>query len=63
MTPGFALVIALCMPNTDCTDVVKGVYDTKAECEQVIYDERIFNAACYEVEAIIPMGNLDTADN
>jgi hypothetical protein len=63
MTPGFALVIALCTPNTDCIDVVKNIFDTKAQCEQVIFDERIFNAACYEIEEIIPMGNFDTVNN
>lgn len=61
MTPLFALVLTICSGN-DCTDIVKGVYDTKPECEQVIYEERYFNASCYPVENIIRMGDLDVAN-
>lgn len=50
MTQLFALVLTICSANTSCTDVVKDVYDTQAQCEQVIYDERYFNANCYPVE-------------
>ncbi|MDI3359738.1 DUF1482 family protein [Lelliottia sp. V89_10] len=64
MIPLFALVLTICSSNsTDCTDVVKEVYDTQAQCEQVIYEERYFNANCYPVEKIIHAGELSTARN
>lgn len=63
MTPLFALVLTICSSSTNCSDVVKGVYDTQAECEQVIYEERYFNGNCYPVEKIIHAGNLDTVKN
>lgn len=63
MTPLFALVLTICSSTTNCTDVVKGIYDTKAECEQVIYEERYFNGNCYPVEKIVHAGDLDTVSN
>lgn len=63
MTPLFALVLTICSSNTDCTEVVKEVFDTQAQCEKVIYEERYFNANCYPVEKIIHAGELSTAQN
>lgn len=51
MTPSFVLVLTLCSSSTDCTEAVKEVYDSQAQCDQAIYEERIFNANCYLVQA------------
>jgi hypothetical protein len=59
MSPLFALVLTICSANSDCTDVIKGVYDTQAECQQVIFEERYFNAECREAEAVLPLDGLD----
>ncbi|SAF45874.1 DUF1482 family protein [Enterobacter kobei] len=63
MTPLFALVLTICSSSIECTEVVKEVYDTQAECNQVIYEERYFNANCYPVEKIIHAEELSTAQN
>jgi hypothetical protein len=63
MTPLFALVLTICSSSTDCTNVVKDIYDTQAQCEQVIYEERYFNGNCYPVEKIVHAGDLDTVSN
>ena len=63
MTQLFALVLTLCSNSINCTEVVKEVYDTQAQCEQVIYEERYFNANCYSVEKIIHTGELSTVRN
>ncbi|WP_208951688.1 DUF1482 family protein [Rahnella sp. ChDrAdgB13] len=48
----FALVVMSCSAHQECTDVIYDVYDSKQECEKVIFDKRIVNGNCYEVEAI-----------
>lgn len=58
----FALVLTICSSSTECIDAVKDVYDTKEQCELVIYEENYFNAGCYPVEKIIPAGELDAAE-
>lgn len=63
MTQLFALVLTICSGSNNCTDVVKDVYDTQAQCEQVMYEERYFNANCYPVEKIVHAGDLDTVSN
>lgn len=63
MTQLFALVLTICSANNNCTDAVKEIYSTQAQCEQVIYDEHYFNANCYPVEKIVHVGDLDTASN
>lgn len=63
MTQLFALVLTICSSGTNCTDVVKGVYDTKSQCEQVIYEQRYFNGSCYPVEKIIHADGTETASN
>ncbi|WP_411814078.1 DUF1482 family protein [Cronobacter muytjensii] len=65
MTQLFALVFLLCSSNSgeDCADAVIGVYDTEAECRQVIFDERYFNASCYPVDKIIHQEDLPVASN
>lgn len=63
MTPLFALVLTICSSSINCTDVVKEVYDTQAQCEQVIYEERLFTANCYPVEKIVRAGELSSAKN
>lgn len=50
MTQLFALVLTICSANNNCTDAVKEIYSTQAQCKQVIYDEHYFNANCYPVE-------------
>lgn len=59
MTPLFALVLTICSNTTDCTDVIKGVYNTKSECEFIIYQERYFNAECYPSDAVLQMGETE----
>lgn len=59
MTPLFALVLTICSSNTDCVDVIKGVYDTKSECELIIYQERYFNAECYPSDAVLQMDETE----
>jgi len=49
----FALVVTVCPAHETCKDVIYEVYDSKQECESVIYERRIFNSNCYEVESII----------
>lgn len=63
MTPLFALVLTICSSTTECTNVVKDVYDTQAQCEQIIYEERYFNGNCYPVEKIVHAGDLNTVQN
>lgn len=63
MTPLFALVLTICSSSTECTDVVKDVYDSQAECEQVIYEERYFNGNCFPVEKSVHAGDLDIVSN
>lgn len=55
----FALVIAHCPVHQECVDVVYDVYDSKQECEKVIFDNRIINGNCYVVEAIKHKGELN----
>ncbi|WP_099707663.1 MULTISPECIES: DUF1482 family protein [unclassified Erwinia] len=49
----FALVVTVCPAHETCKDVIYEIYDSKQECENVIYERRIFNGNCYEVESII----------
>lgn len=49
----FALVVTVCPANETCKDVIYEIYDSKQECESIIYERRIFNGNCYEVESII----------
>ncbi|WP_416135436.1 DUF1482 family protein [Enterobacter kobei] len=49
----------ICSSNTDCIDVIKGVYDTKSECEFIIYQERYFNAECYPSDSFLQMGETE----
>ncbi len=50
MTPSFALALTICFNGTDCTEAIKDVYASEAQCNQAIYEERIFNANCYLVQ-------------
>ncbi|HDC4620406.1 MULTISPECIES: DUF1482 family protein [Enterobacter] len=63
MTQLFALVLTICSSSIDCTEVVKEVYDSQAECNQAIYEERLFNGACYPVEKIVRQNKADFAVN
>ncbi|HDR2353316.1 TPA: DUF1482 family protein [Enterobacter roggenkampii] len=63
MTPLFALVLTICSSTTNCTNVVKEVYDTQAQCEKIIYEERYFNGNCFPVEKIVHAGELDIVSN
>lgn len=63
MTQLFALVLTICSGNNNCADVVKGVYDTQAQCERVIYEERYFNANCYPVDGILHLADVDILTN
>ena len=49
----FALVVTICPAHEPCADVVYEVYDSKQECEHVIFERRIFTGNCYEVDSII----------
>lgn len=63
MTQLFALVLTICSSNINCSEVMKEVYDTQAQCEHVIYEERYFNANCYPVEKIVHGGELSTVQH
>ncbi|WP_145603105.1 DUF1482 family protein [Yersinia intermedia] len=49
----FALVVSVCPVHEVCKDVIYEVYDTRQECEKVVFEKRIFNGNCYPVEEII----------
>lgn len=49
----FVLAIYSCNISDACDYDVYKVYDSKAECEQTIYDERIINGECFLVDGII----------
>lgn len=51
MTPSFALALTICFNSTDCTEAIKDVYATQIQCDQAIYEERIFNANCFKIES------------
>ncbi|WP_410173230.1 DUF1482 family protein [Enterobacter cloacae] len=61
MTPLFALVLTICSSTTNCSQVVKEIYDTEAQCNQVIYEHRYFNGDCFEVEKIIHSDGTETS--
>ncbi|MEI9744417.1 DUF1482 family protein [Enterobacter ludwigii] len=63
MTPLFALVLTICSGSTDCTDLIEGVYETKAECSHIIYEERYLNAGYYPVDGILHSGAVTASDN
>jgi len=48
-----ALVITICPNSESCSDIIFDIYNTEQECELVIFEKRIFNGSCYEVESII----------
>ncbi|HFK4650122.1 TPA: DUF1482 family protein [Serratia marcescens] len=49
----FALVVSVCPAHEICKDVVYEVYESKQACDDAIFENRIFNGNCYEVEAKI----------
>ncbi|MDA5482143.1 DUF1482 family protein [Yersinia intermedia] len=49
----FALVVSVCPAHEVCKDVIYEVYDTRQECEKVVFEKRILNGNCYPVEEII----------
>ena len=49
----FALVLSLLTAEGNSIDVIKDVYTTLDECNQVIFDERLFNGSCYPIDKII----------
>lgn len=51
MTPSFALALTICFNSNDCTEAIKDVYATQSQCDQAIYEERLFNANCYKVDS------------
>ncbi len=51
MTPSFALALTICFNSTDCTEAIKDVYAMQIQCDQAIYEERLFNANCFKVES------------
>lgn len=59
----YALVISILAADGSNIDVVKGVYDTQQECNHVIYEERIFNGACYPIEKIVHQNEQDFTSN
>ncbi|MBL5911273.1 DUF1482 family protein [Enterobacter asburiae] len=63
MTQLFALVLTICSSSIDCTEVVKEVYDSQAECNQAIYEERLFNGECYPFEKIVRTGSARALSN
>lgn len=63
MTQLFALVLTICSGSNECADVIKGVYDTQSQCEQVIFEERYFNANCYPVEGILHLNDVEISKN
>ncbi|THD51858.1 DUF1482 family protein [Enterobacteriaceae bacterium ML5] len=48
----FALVATICPAHQNCYEAIYEIYESKQECEKVIFEKRIFNGNCYEVEAI-----------
>lgn len=53
MAETWALVITLLAADGSRVDVVKDIFETKEKCNQVIFEERVFNGACYQVDKII----------
>lgn len=49
----FALVLSLLTAEGNNIDVIKDVYTTLDECNQVIFDERLFNGSCHPIDKII----------
>ncbi|WP_442787941.1 DUF1482 family protein [Lelliottia sp. SL45] len=47
------MVITLLAADGSRVDVVKDIFETKEKCNQVIFEERVFNGACYQVDKII----------
>lgn len=61
MTQLFALVLTICSTSTDCIEVINGTHATFDKCDQVIYEERYFNAECRPVDiALHPDGAVIT---
>ena len=48
----FALVLTVGMTNGDFQDVVLGVYDSQAQCEQAAIEQNV-NGECYPVDGIV----------
>lgn len=63
MAEAWALVVILLASDGKSIEVVKGVYDSRGECNQVIFEERIFNGSCYPVEKIVRQNKADFAVN
>lgn len=51
----FALVLTVGMTNGDFQDVVLGVYDSQAKCEQAATEQNV-SGECFPVEGIIQAG-------
>lgn len=52
MSTLFALVLTLGMTNGDFQDVVLGVYDNQAQCEQATIEQNVVGD-CYPVDGLI----------
>lgn len=48
----FALVLTVSMTNGDFQDVVLGVYDSQAQCEQAATEQHV-SGECYPVDGIV----------
>lgn len=48
----FALVLTVSMTNGDFQDVVLGVYDNQAQCEQAATEQHV-SGECYPVDGIV----------
>ncbi|WP_418936633.1 DUF1482 family protein [Leclercia adecarboxylata] len=52
------LALTLCFSSTDCTEAIKDVYATQSQCDQAIYEERLFNANCYKIDSDFHAANI-----
>lgn len=53
MVSGFVLVLSLLTAEGNRIEVVKDVFPTIDECNQYIFEERIFNGACIPADKVI----------
>lgn len=53
LTQLFVLAVYSCHISGACDYEAYKIYDSKADCEQAIYDERIINGDCFPVDGII----------
>lgn len=63
MVSGFALVLSLLTADGNRIEVIKDVFPTIGECNQYIFEERIFNGACIPVDKVINKNVNDFAVN